>query len=237
MIQRGASPPEAIALDQRLALGGVAAWAAAAGVVVEARVEGVRAGGRPLPPGARRLLAPGERAEVEGMALWLEPRALDSTRALAGAVLAGLAPPPGPRLVAVEGPAAGALLLLRDSAVLGRGRGAELRVADPHASRRHARVTLEGSRVAVQDLASKNGFAVNGGALRRGRVELGPGDVLSIGATSLRLETGEPPACAPSPGAAADGPPPGEGPRRRVTPLLAAGALLVAAAALCAAAR
>ena len=114
----------------------------------------------------------------------MTPPSGESTRALVAAVLAD-PPRPAPWLRAVEGPRAGDELALRDGAVLGRGRGADLRLADGLASRRHARFTRAGARWRVHDLGSKNGLRVNGRAAAPEGSPLEPGDRLAVGRPSL----------------------------------------------------
>ncbi len=203
-----------------------------AGVVVEARAGGARAAGRPLAEGARRLLRPGESAEYLGLALELpaEP-APESTRALAARILreaaAGESPPAGAHLLVIEGMEAGHRIPLGDVETLGRGRGASARIADPLASRRHARVRRVGGGYSLEDLGSKNGVRVNGALLAGGAYPLRDGDEIAIG--SVRLVLCHPwPATGPGalpPDAAANG-------RARFfrRAVGAAGALLVASA-------
>ena len=59
----------------------------------------------------------------------------------------------------------------------------EIPVLDPGVSRRHASFSrLPGGRLAILDLASANGTAVNGGRVAPGeRRELGDGDVVTMG--------------------------------------------------------
>ena len=98
-----------------------------AGVVATARVAGARAAGHPLSPGARRLLRPGERVELQGASLGpIAARAAEGTRVLAAALLAqaaaGEVPVAGPHLVVLTGPDAGARLPLGPEEILGRSR-------------------------------------------------------------------------------------------------------------------
>jgi len=117
------------------------------------------------------------------------PSPFESTRALLAAVLADPDPAShGSWLVAVGGPLAGERLALRDGAVLGRGRGADLRLLDGLASRSHARFTRVGSRWRVQDLGSKNGVRVNGRTTAPEGLALAPGDRLAVGDSVLLLE-------------------------------------------------
>jgi pSer/pThr/pTyr-binding forkhead associated (FHA) protein len=57
---------------------------------------------------------------------------------------------------------------------------------DPNVSRRHAQVRREGDAIFVVDLGSTNGTRVNGVTVREHR--LVPGDVISVGTTSLRFD-------------------------------------------------
>jgi len=69
------------------------------------------------------------------------------------------------------------------SAVIGRSRECDLRVADGNASRRHAEVVREGDAYFVVDLGSTNGTELNG--RRVTREVLSDGDRITIGATDL----------------------------------------------------
>ncbi len=209
------------------------------GVVIEAAVAGVRVAGHPVPPGTRRFLRAGERAEVQGSAIALDAGApAEGTRAAAGALLrdaaAGDHTDPGPRLVVLTGPCAGDRHPLLGDRTLGRGRAAGIRIADPHASRVHARVRLGADGAAtIEDLRSKNGVRVNGVRVDRRPHALAPGDEIAIGDTVLALEDPFPLRQEPAPAAkrpASDGP--SGGPGRRSRRLAAAALLAVSAAAL-----
>ncbi len=82
------------------------------------------------------------------------------------------------RLVTVEG----------DSAVVGRGTECEVRIEDPHASRRHCRIERLGDEAFVVDLDSANGTWVSGERIRRR--PLGRGEVIRIGGTQLKVSGG-----------------------------------------------
>lgn len=70
--------------------------------------------------------------------------------------------------------------------VIGRGRGADLVIADPTISRSHAAVGWDAEEgFFVQDLGSTNGTRVNGDRLARG--PLGDGDALQLGKLELRF--------------------------------------------------
>jgi FHA domain-containing protein len=69
---------------------------------------------------------------------------------------------------------------------VGRGRGVDIRLADPSVSRLHAELVRRGPYVYVVDLGlSRNGTRVNGRPIAR-RV-LSEGDVLSFGAARCRI--------------------------------------------------
>jgi hypothetical protein len=213
----------------------------AAGLVVEAVAAGVRAGGHPLPPGGRRLLRPRERVTLHGAAIELAeevPSPGDPTRVVAAALVraaaSGAPPIVGPHLVVLTGPMAGACFRLGPDQTLGRGRAADIRLPDPRASRRHARLRVEGREACIEDLGAKNGLRVNGVRVERSPSPLRPGDELEIGETVLALVapgSGEP--TPPQP--ATQDPPAGGPPRRkrpRPGPLAAAALLALSAAAL-----
>jgi hypothetical protein len=82
----------------------------------------------------------------------------------------------------------GQLVPLRSEVTtVGRGRGADIRLADPSVSRLHAELVRRGPYYYVADLGlSRNGTRVNGRPVAR-RV-LDDGDVLSFGAARCRIE-------------------------------------------------
>jgi pSer/pThr/pTyr-binding forkhead associated (FHA) protein len=73
----------------------------------------------------------------------------------------------------------------RDWLVIGRGRSADLVIAEPTISRSHAAVGWDGASYFVQDLGSTNGTRVNGS--RESRKPLGDGDELQLGKLELRF--------------------------------------------------
>jgi hypothetical protein len=68
---------------------------------------------------------------------------------------------------------------------IGRAADEDVVLADPLASRRHARLSPRGGRLILADLGSTNGTRVNGEAIRESVV--GPGDRIEIGATRLEI--------------------------------------------------
>jgi len=162
--------------------------AQAPGVVVEGSGLRVRIRGRVLAGGERWLLRPGEAAQV-GEARILagsdDPGTAAQARALLLAALRGEEPDCGQGFSVLGGPEAGRRLPLRDG-VLGRGEGATLKIDDPSLSRRHARIRLDGPRVLLEDLGSKNGLWIRGRRLSSLR-EIHPGDEVRAGRTVLAL--------------------------------------------------
>lgn len=69
------------------------------------------------------------------------------------------------------------------STVIGRGEGAQVRLADVGISRQHARLDFDGNRVILTDLGSTNGTTVNGNRINA--VTLQHGDVVQLGTTTL----------------------------------------------------
>ena len=208
----------------------------AAGIVVEACATGVRAAGRPLHPGARRLLRTGEEVEVGGSRIRVAPApALDGTRVAAAALVRAAAAASaevavaGPHLVVLTGVEAGTRHALAAEQILGRGRSATIRVADLQSSRRHARLRLGACGASIEDLGSKNGLRVNGVAVERRPCPLQDGDELTVGETTLALVDPDARASAAPPQASVAAPRPGRFPRPHVT---AAALLGLCAAAL-----
>jgi hypothetical protein len=96
-----------------------------------------------------------------------------------------------PRLVVERAPGhdAGMIYDLDGDIVLGRGDHAEIRLDDPFASAKHARIYEQGGVVAVEDLSSTNGTYLNEELLETPR-PLHPGDRLRIGDSEFTFEVG-----------------------------------------------
>ena len=74
----------------------------------------------------------------------------------------------------------------RDWFVIGRGRGADVVLAEPTISRAHAAIGFEAPEgFFVQDLGSTNGTLVNGASHKR--IALKSGDEIQIGKLRLRV--------------------------------------------------
>jgi pSer/pThr/pTyr-binding forkhead associated (FHA) protein len=71
--------------------------------------------------------------------------------------------------------------------VLGRGERAEIRLEDPFASGRHARIFEQGNSVVIEDLGSTNGTYLNEEVLQSPR-PLHPGDRVRIGDSEFTFE-------------------------------------------------
>jgi pSer/pThr/pTyr-binding forkhead associated (FHA) protein len=77
-------------------------------------------------------------------------------------------------------------VLGRSRVVVGRSREADIVLADPNVSRRHAEFRHDESGWHVVDLGSTNGIKVNG--RRVAQAGLTPGDQITIGVTDLTFE-------------------------------------------------
>jgi pSer/pThr/pTyr-binding forkhead associated (FHA) protein len=80
----------------------------------------------------------------------------------------------------------------RGRIVIGRGREADLTVAEPTISRQHAAIEWDGGGYVLQDLGSTNGTRVNG--RRATRARLCDGDEIELGRLQLRLQAAMEPA-------------------------------------------
>lgn len=97
-----------------------------------------------------------------------------------------------PQLHVVAGPDAGGVHLLHPGSVrIGRSADADVPLDDPDVSRLHCTVTvMPDGRVAVADLGSTNGTALDGAEVGVRAVPLAPGALLRIGESTLRLAMG-----------------------------------------------
>ena len=71
--------------------------------------------------------------------------------------------------------------------IIGRESDADIRLALPAVSRRHAAIVIDGEDAAVQDLGSRNGTCLNGEKLEAAR-PLRPGDEIRIAQTAIRFQ-------------------------------------------------
>ena len=72
------------------------------------------------------------------------------------------------------------LTLAEGENVIGRAREADVRIAVPEVSRRHARILIEGTRATIEDLESRNGTFVRGRRIHR-PTTLKDGDEIGVG--------------------------------------------------------
>ena len=122
---------------------------------------------------------------VKGEAIPADATGLYSASTLHSADVAHRAP----RLVVERAPGhdPGMIYDLDGDLVLGRGERAEIRLEDPFASSRHARVYEQGNIVVIEDLGSTNGTYLNEELLETGR-PLHPGDRVRIGDSEFAFE-------------------------------------------------
>ncbi len=94
-----------------------------------------------------------------------------------------------PRLVVERAPGhtPGMIYDVGPGAILGRGDAAEIRLNDPYASSRHARIVLQGGVVILEDLGSTNGTYLNE-ELLQGLAPLHHGDRVRIGDSEFTYE-------------------------------------------------
>jgi hypothetical protein len=128
--------------------------------------------------------AGGDRG-VDGASIPGDATGLYSASALGSADVAHRAP----RLVVERAPGhdPGMIYDLDADIVLGRGDRAEIRLEDPFASARHARVYEQGNIVVIEDLGSTNGTYLNEELLETPR-PLHPGDRVRIGDSEFAFE-------------------------------------------------
>jgi pSer/pThr/pTyr-binding forkhead associated (FHA) protein len=134
---------------------------------------------------ARRDLRGGGTQILDGAAIPADATGLYSASTLGSADVAQRAP----RLVVERAPGhdSGMIYDLDGDIVLGRGDRAEIRLEDPFASSRHARVYEQGNIVVIEDLGSTNGTYLNEELLQTPR-PLHPGDRVRIGDSEFVFE-------------------------------------------------
>jgi pSer/pThr/pTyr-binding forkhead associated (FHA) protein len=91
-----------------------------------------------------------------------------------------------PVLVVENGPSAGRRFSIASRMVIGRDR-ADVALADPQVSRRHAAISPLGHNLEIEDLESANGTSVNGKTIDGPRT-LSDGDVVQVGDTRLVVQ-------------------------------------------------
>jgi serine phosphatase RsbU (regulator of sigma subunit) len=91
-----------------------------------------------------------------------------------------------PRLKVISGLHPGSLIEVKDGAVIGRSRSADLQFEEKTLSRQHARFVMADGQWKIVDLGSSNGTFVNGIAVRTGRL-LRDGDEIRLGEVRLQF--------------------------------------------------
>jgi hypothetical protein len=119
--------------------------------------------------------APADATGMHDASAGLAPDALDSL---------------DPRLVVARAPGheTGSAYEIGHGATLGRGDDVEIKLEDPFASTRHARIERQGGVLVLEDLGSTNGTFLNGEPLG-GPQPLHPGDRIRIGDSEFSYET------------------------------------------------
>ncbi len=138
---------------------------------------------------ARRDLRTGIHVEHGAQPHAIPPDAtgLHSASSLGPVAVAGNSP----RLVVERAPGhdSGMIYDLDGELVMGRGDRAQIRLEDPFASSRHARIYEQGNAIVIEDLASTNGTYLNEELLHTPR-PLHPGDRVRIGDSEFSFEVG-----------------------------------------------
>ncbi len=86
-------------------------------------------------------------------------------------------------VIVIAGPNVGEMFKVSGLTEIGRGQQVAIRIHDSEISRRHARLTVKGGSVEVEDLGSTNGTFVNGQPIDR--VALADGDKIQVGTTTI----------------------------------------------------
>lgn len=80
----------------------------------------------------------------------------------------------------------GVKMAVRGPVIVGRAPGADIVIGAGYVSARHARFTLMGANLFVEDLGSTNGTAVNGRLISEPQA-LRSGDVVNVGDVAIRV--------------------------------------------------
>ena len=91
-----------------------------------------------------------------------------------------------PKIKVLLGPQAGATFEVKDGAVIGRSRSADLQFEESSLSRHHAKLALSDGRWKIIDLGSSNGTFVNGVLVQTGTA-LNDGDEIRLGELALQF--------------------------------------------------
>ena len=141
---------------------------------------------------ARKDLGGGAPPVAAGRGSRGAPIPADATGLYAASALGSADALQGARQLVVErapGHDQGMIYDLDGDVVLGRGDQAEIRLEDPFASARHARIYEQGNIMVIEDLRSTNGTYLNEELLQTPR-PLHPGDRVRIGDSEFTFEVG-----------------------------------------------
>jgi pSer/pThr/pTyr-binding forkhead associated (FHA) protein len=83
------------------------------------------------------------------------------------------------------------LILTDGSYLIGRGLNCDVVLDEPAVSRHHAQLEVQGQRVRLVDLGSRNGVYVNGLQVRGARLVF-DGDLITLGSERLEIQVGRP---------------------------------------------
>jgi diguanylate cyclase (GGDEF)-like protein len=94
-----------------------------------------------------------------------------------------------PVLIVIRGIPQGKRFALEgaETFVIGRGRSSSIQLDDANVSREHARITIEGDRVQLEDMGSRNGTLLNDEPIGTQKVTLAKEDMIRIGHTILKF--------------------------------------------------
>ena len=94
---------------------------------------------------------------------------------------------PGKRPGTIVMPSGDRVALVDDESLIGRLADCKIIISDTNTSRHHSRIQRAGSGFVITDLGSTNGTYVNGQRLAADH-RLADGDIITVGAVSLRFE-------------------------------------------------
>lgn len=118
-------------------------------------------------------------------AMALSPQGLEKTPERSRSVEPNVESVPAPALICLTGEAPKRFALSKKNVTVGRAAHCDLQVLTHFVSREHARISVAGDKVLIEDLGSRNGIFVN--SVRVDRQELRHGDLITIGETQFRF--------------------------------------------------